>query len=47
MTNGAASEGGFPIVIDGKLTGSFDASGGISSQDAATAHAGLVAIGGK
>lgn len=47
LTNGAASEGGFPIVIDGKLIGAIGASGGISSQDAATAHAGLVAIGGK
>ena len=47
LTNGAASEGGFPIVVDGKLIGAIGASGGISSQDAATAHAGLVAIGGK
>lgn len=47
MTGAVASEGGFPIVIDGKLIGAIGASGGISSQDAATAHAGLVAIGGK
>jgi glc operon protein GlcG len=47
MSGAVASEGGFPIVIDGKLIGAIGASGGISSQDAATAHAGLVAIGGK
>jgi glc operon protein GlcG len=47
QSGGAASEGGFPIVIDGKPIGAIGASGGISSQDAATAPAGLVAAGGK
>jgi len=38
MTNTVASEGGFPIVVDGKLIGAI---GGIFTQDAATAKAGL------
>ena len=41
----AASEGGFPIVKNGKLIGAIGASGGISTQDAATAKAGLAALG--
>jgi glc operon protein GlcG len=41
LSGGAASEGGFPIVIDGKLIGAIGASGGISTQDAVTAKAGL------
>jgi uncharacterized protein GlcG (DUF336 family) len=44
---GVASEGGFPIVVDGKLIGAIAASGGLSSQDAVTAKAGLDAIAGK
>jgi uncharacterized protein GlcG (DUF336 family) len=47
LSRGAASEGGFPIVLDGKLIGAIGASGGMSSQDAVTAKAGLEAIGGK
>ena len=47
MTGAAASEGGFPIVIDGKLIGAIGASGGLSSQDGVTAKGGLEAIGGK
>ena len=43
LSGGAASEGGFPIVIDGKLVGAIGASGGISTQDAVTAKAGLAA----
>ena len=42
---GAASEGGFPIVRDGKLTGAIGASGGIATQDGVTAKAGLAALG--
>jgi glc operon protein GlcG len=42
-----ASEGGFPIVIDGKLVGAIGASGGIAPQDGATAKAGLDAVSGK
>ena len=46
--NGAVgSEGGFPIVIDGKLIGAIGASGGIFTQDAVTAKAGLEALGVK
>nr|WP_294513696.1 heme-binding protein [uncultured Rhodopila sp.] len=44
VTGGVASEGGFPIVVDGKLIGAIGASGGMSSQDAVTAKAGLDAI---
>jgi uncharacterized protein GlcG (DUF336 family) len=42
-----ASEGGFPIVIDGKLIGAIGASGGIAPQDGVTAKAGLDAVSGK
>lgn len=41
LSGGVASEGGFPIVIDGKLVGAIGASGGIFTQDAVTAKAGL------
>lgn len=44
LTRGVASDGGFPIVVDGKLIGAIGASGGISSQDAVTAKAGLDSI---
>jgi glc operon protein GlcG len=44
LNGGAASEGGFPIVIDGKLIGAIGASGGIFTQDAVTAKAGLEAV---
>ena len=47
LTGGAASEGGFPIVVDGKLIGAIGASGGIYTQDAVVAKAGLEAIGVK
>ncbi len=47
LNGGAASEGGFPIVIDGKLIGAIGASGGIFTQDAVTAKAGLDALGVK
>ena len=39
-----ASEGGFPIVKDGKLVGAIGASGGIATQDGVTAKAGLTAL---
>ena len=45
LNQGAASEGGFPIVVDGKLIGAIGASGGIASQDGVTAKAGLEALG--
>jgi glc operon protein GlcG len=41
MHGAVASEGGFPIVVDGKLIGAIGASGGIFTQDAVTAKAGL------
>jgi uncharacterized protein GlcG (DUF336 family) len=44
LTGAVASEGGFPIVIDGKLVGAIGASGGIFTQDAVTAKAGLAAV---
>jgi uncharacterized protein GlcG (DUF336 family) len=44
LNGGAASEGGFPIVVDGKLIGAIGASGGIFTQDAVTAKAGLEAV---
>ena len=47
VNGGVASEGGFPIVIDGKLVGAIGASGGIFTQDAVTAKAGLAALGVK
>ena len=47
LTHGVASEGGFPIVVDGKLIGAIGASGGIFTQDAVTAKAGLEALGVK
>jgi glc operon protein GlcG len=47
MNGAVASEGGFPIVIDGKLVGAIGASGGIFTQDAVVAKAGLEAVGVK
>lgn len=44
LTHGAASGGGFPIVVDGKLIGAIGASGGIFTQDEVTAKAGLDAV---
>jgi glc operon protein GlcG len=43
LNGGVASEGGLPIVIDGKLVGAIGASGGIFTQDAVTAKAALEA----
>lgn len=47
ISGGVASEGGYPIVKDGKLVGAIGASGGIGSQDGVTARAGLTAVGGS
>ena len=44
LTHGVASEGGFPIVVDGKLIGAIGASGGIAPQDGVVAKAGLDAV---
>jgi glc operon protein GlcG len=45
LNGGVASEGGYPIVKDGKLIGAIGASGGIATQDGVTARAGLTALG--
>jgi uncharacterized protein GlcG (DUF336 family) len=47
LSGGVASEGGFPIVMDGKLIGAIGCSGGIFTQDAATCKGGLEALGVK
>jgi glc operon protein GlcG len=47
LNGGVASEGGFPIVTGGKLIGAIGASGGIFTQDAVTAKAGLEAVTGS
>ena len=44
LSHGAASEGGFPIVVDGKLIGAIGASGGTAPQDGAVAKVGLDAV---
>ena len=44
LSHGAASEGGFPIVVDGKLIGAIGASGGTAPQDGEAAKAGLDAV---
>jgi uncharacterized protein GlcG (DUF336 family) len=40
----AAAEGAFPILADGKVIGAIGASGGLGSQDAVVAKAGLDAV---
>lgn len=47
LSGGVASEGGFPIVVDGKLVGAIGCSGGIFTQDAATCKGGLAELGVK
>jgi uncharacterized protein GlcG (DUF336 family) len=44
LERGGATEGGLPIVVDGKLIGAIGASGGIATQDGVTAKAGLDAV---
>jgi uncharacterized protein GlcG (DUF336 family) len=44
LERGGAVEGGFPIVVDGKLIGAIGASGGLGAQDGVTAKAGLDAV---
>jgi uncharacterized protein GlcG (DUF336 family) len=41
LTHGVASEGGLPIVVDGKPIGAIGASGGTAPQDGVVAKAGL------
>jgi glc operon protein GlcG len=45
LKNIAPFEGGLPIIVDGKIIGAIGVSGGLSSQDAQVARAGLSAIG--
>jgi glc operon protein GlcG len=45
FSQSVASEGGFPIIKDGKLIGAIGASGGIATQDGMTAKAGLDSLG--
>lgn len=45
LKNIAPFDGGLPIVIDGKIVGAIGVSGGLSSQDARVAQAGLAAVG--
>jgi glc operon protein GlcG len=45
LKNIAPFEGGFPIVLDGKIIGAIGVSGALSAQDAQIARAGLSAIG--
>ena len=44
LSQGVALEGGFPIVVDGKLIGAIGVSGGIATQDGVTAKARLDAV---
>jgi uncharacterized protein GlcG (DUF336 family) len=41
----APFEGGFPIIVDGKIIGAIGVAGVFSAQDAQIARAGLAAIG--
>jgi glc operon protein GlcG len=44
MKGAIPSEGGLPIVIDGKIVGAIGASGGTSQQDGVAAQAGVNAL---
>ena len=45
LTGAVPVDGGFPIIVDGKVIGAIGASGGSSEQDAQTAQAGVTAAG--
>ncbi|MFM2123699.1 MAG: hypothetical protein RL328_150 [Acidobacteriota bacterium] len=45
LTGAVPVDGGFPIIVDGKVIGAIGASGGSSEQDAQTAQAGVNAAG--
>jgi glc operon protein GlcG len=45
LKNIAPFEGGFPILVDGKIIGAIGVSGALSAQDAQVARAGLSALG--
>ena len=39
-----AIEGGYPIIVDGRVVGAIGASGGTGEQDAEVARGGLAAL---
>jgi glc operon protein GlcG len=45
LTGATVLEGGFPIVVDGKVIGGIGVSGASSEQDAQVAEAGIAALG--
>lgn len=44
LVDGVASEGGFPITVEGKIVGAIGVSGGLAAQDAIAAKAGMDAV---
>jgi glc operon protein GlcG len=44
LFGGGASEGGLPIIVNGKLIGAIGVSGGLAQQDGVIAKAGLDAV---
>ncbi len=44
LPNASPVEGGFPLMVDGKVVGAIGASGGNATQDSATAMAGTVVM---
>ncbi len=44
LSGASMLDGGYPIVVDGKLIGSVGASGGSGQQDAQVAQAGIAAL---
>jgi uncharacterized protein GlcG (DUF336 family) len=44
LSHSMATEGGFPIVVDGKVIGAIGASGGAATKDGGVAKAGLDAV---
>ena len=44
LTGAIPVDGGFPLVVDGKIVGAIGASGGSSDQDGRTAQAGAAVV---
>jgi uncharacterized protein GlcG (DUF336 family) len=44
VTDVTPIEGGLPLLVDGKIIGAIGVSGGIASQDAQVARAGVDAL---
>ena len=44
LPNASPIEGGFPLMVDGKVVGAIGASGGNATQDSATANAGVAVM---